>query len=197
MGNEIKIGKLPGMDGWRWASGGNHQERLQARYLGPVGSQEMRSSPTARSAPWLHLWRQRARLSPARGISGATHGARSRRRHPQRGEGRPVARQQGHARHPAGIGVGHVFALGRVFEARCSLSTPVNESAGNGLLRDGCTRVLAAATNRTTTTAGSLAASARTVYRGNRAHRLRPRRSGESARGQTARRTGCGGVECT
>ncbi len=39
MGNEIKIGKLAGMDGWRWASEGEIIETTACKpgYLGPVG----------------------------------------------------------------------------------------------------------------------------------------------------------------
>ena len=39
MGNEVKIGKLPGMDGWRWASDAEIVEATGCRpgYLGPVG----------------------------------------------------------------------------------------------------------------------------------------------------------------
>ena len=39
MGNEVKIGKLPGMDGWRWASDAEIIEATGCKpgYLGPVG----------------------------------------------------------------------------------------------------------------------------------------------------------------
>ena len=39
MGNEVKIGKLPGMDGWRWASDAEIVEAMGCKpgYLGPVG----------------------------------------------------------------------------------------------------------------------------------------------------------------
>jgi prolyl-tRNA synthetase len=39
MGNEVKIGKLPGMDGWRWASDAEIVEATGCKpgYLGPVG----------------------------------------------------------------------------------------------------------------------------------------------------------------
>ena len=104
MGNEVKIGKLPGLDGWRWATDAEIVAATGCRpgYLGPgrhPGGHAADRRPHGRRDGRLRLRRQRSRLPPARRqfrprLPRAGH----RRRHPQRGRGRPVARRQGHAR---------------------------------------------------------------------------------------------------
>ena len=105
MGNEVKIGKLPGMDGWRWATDAEIVAATGCKpgYLGPVGIPRGHAAdrrPLGRGDGRLRLRRQRAGLPPARRqLRPRLPRARRRRRPPQRRRRRPVARRQGHARH--------------------------------------------------------------------------------------------------
>ena len=52
MGNEVKIGKLPGMDGWRWATDAEIVSATGCKpgYIGPVGIP--RTCPSSSTARW-------------------------------------------------------------------------------------------------------------------------------------------------
>ena len=155
MGNEVKIGKLPGMEGWRWASDAEIVQATGCRpgYLGPV------SIP-----PDLRLIADRSVAVMADFVCGANEpdfhlrGVNLGRdtREPDLVadlrnvvEGDPSPDGQGTLRIVRGIEVGHVFALGHVYSEAMG-ATYLAADGQSRVLEMGCygigvTRVVAAA----------------------------------------------------
>ena len=145
MGNEIKIGKLPGMDGWRWATETEIVAATGCRpgYLGPVGIPAELPLIVDRAVAAMSDFvcgANEAGLPPSRReFRPRLPRAGQRRRPAQRGQGRPLARRQGHARHPARhrgrprvrAGQGLFAGAWRNFPG-CRRSIP---GTGNGVLR--------------------------------------------------------------
>jgi prolyl-tRNA synthetase len=155
MGNEVKIGKLPGMEGWRWASDAEIVQATGCRpgYLGPVGI-----------PPDLRLIADRSVAVMADFVCGANEpdfhlrGVNLGRdtREPDLVadlrnvvEGDPSPDGQGTLRIVRGIEVGHVFALGHVYSEAMG-ATYLAADGQSRVLEMGCygigvTRVVAAA----------------------------------------------------
>ncbi len=155
MGNEIKIGNLPGMDGWRWASEAEIVAATGCKpgYLGPVGI-----------APDLPLIVDRSVAVMADFVCGANEpdfhlrGVNFGRdcREPDLVAdirnvvaGDPSPDGQGTLDIVRGIEVGHVFALGHVYSEAMG-ATYLDASGQSKVLEMGCygigvTRVVAAA----------------------------------------------------
>ena len=103
MGNEIKIGKVAGLDGWRWATEAEIVAATGCRpgYLGPVGipaDMPLIVDRAGRRDERLRLRRERGGLPPARRQFRPRLPRAGRRcRYPQRRGRRPVAGRQGDA----------------------------------------------------------------------------------------------------
>ena len=106
MGNEVKIGKLPGLAGWRWASDAEivAATGLSTGFLGPVGLRAdvpLIVDRTVGGDGGLRLRRQRGGLPPGRRqLRARLPRAGPGRRPPQRRRRRSLARRQGAARDP-------------------------------------------------------------------------------------------------
>jgi prolyl-tRNA synthetase len=155
MGNEVKIGKLPGFDGWRWASDAEIVEATGCKpgYLGPVG--------IPASMP-LVADRQVAAMAdfvcganePDFHLAGVNFGRDAREpdlvadiRNVVAGDPSPDGK--GTLAILRGIEVGHVFALGSVY-SKAMGATYLDREGGSHAIEMGCygigvTRVVAAA----------------------------------------------------
>ncbi len=155
MGNEVKIGKLPGMDGWRWATEAEIVAATGCRpgYLGPVGIGQD-----------LPLIVDRAVVAMSDFVCGANEAD-----HHLRGvnfgrdcrepdvvadlrnvvKGDPSPDGKGKLDILRGVEVGHVFALGKVYSKALG-ATYLDAEGQSRVLEMGCygigvTRVVAAA----------------------------------------------------
>ena len=184
MGNEIKIGKLPGMDGWRWASDAEIIEATGCKpgYLGPVGIPKDMPLIADRAVAAMADFICGAN-EPDFHLRGVNFGRDAREpdlvadiRNVVNGDPSPDGK--GTLDILRGIEVGHVFALGRVYSegARRNLSRRrwSIEGAGNGLLRDRL-HPSGRGSHRAEPRRpwNHLAAAAGTVHRRHRADRLR------------------------
>ncbi len=155
MGNEIKIGKLAGMEGWRWASDAEIIAATGCKpgYLGPVG--------IPREMP-LYVDRSVAAMSdficganePDYHLRGVNFGRDCREpdvvadlRNVVRGDPSPDGR--GTLEIQRGVEVGHVFALGNLYSTALG-ATYLDTDGQSKVLEMGCygigvTRVVAAA----------------------------------------------------
>ncbi|MGE5668595.1 MAG: proline--tRNA ligase [Betaproteobacteria bacterium] len=155
MGNEVKIGKLPGIGAWRWASGAEIVEAVGCLpgYLGPVG--------IPADLP-LYVDRQVAAMSDF--VCGANEADYHLRgvnfgrdcREPDRVadlrnvvDGDPSPDGRGTLSIVRGIEVGHVFALGDVY-SKAMGATYLDTGGQSHVIQMGCygigvTRVVAAA----------------------------------------------------
>jgi prolyl-tRNA synthetase len=155
MGNEVKIGKLPGMDGWRWASEAEIIEATGCRpgYLGPVGIPKDMPLFADRSVAVMADFICGAN-EPDYHLRGVNFGRDCREpdvvadiRNVVRGDPSP----DGHGTLDIlrGIEVGHVFALGRLYSE--ALGATYLDADGQAKVLEmgcygiGCTRVVAAA----------------------------------------------------
>ena len=155
MGNEIKIGKLPGMDGWRWAS---DAEIIQATgckpgYLGPVGLPKDVPLVADRSVAVMADFVCGANEADFH-LRGVNFGRDAREpelvvdiRNVVKGDPSPDG--QGTLDIVRGIEVGHVFALGHVYSEAMG-ATYLAADGQSRVLEMGCygigvTRVVAAA----------------------------------------------------
>ena len=194
MGNEVKIGKLPGIDGWRWASDAEivAATGCQPGYLGPVGiprghAADRRSR--GRGDGRFRLRRQRAGLPPARRqLRPRLPRARPRRRPPQRRRRRPLARRPRHARDRARhrgrprVRAGHASTRRRMGATLPRRRRSSRRSIEMGCYGIGVTRVVAAAIEQNHDDARHhLAGADGAVRRRDRARRLRPQRGGARA----------------
>jgi prolyl-tRNA synthetase len=154
MGNEVKIGKLPGIDGWRWATDAEIVQATGCKpgYLGRWASpRTCRSSPTAASRPWRTSSAAPTRPTSTSGrqLSDAMRASRT---------SSPTSATWSRATFPDGQGtldivrgieVGHVFALGHVYSEAMG-ATYLAADGQSRVLEMGCygigvTRVVAAA----------------------------------------------------
>jgi prolyl-tRNA synthetase len=155
MGNEVKIGKLPGMDGWRWASEAEIIEATGCRpgYLGPVGIPKEMPLIADRSVGVMSDFICGAN-EPDYHLRGVNFGRDCREpdlvadiRNVVRGDPSPDGR--GTLDILRGIEVGHVFALGRLYSE--ALGATFLDAEGQSKVLEmgcygiGCTRVVAAA----------------------------------------------------
>jgi len=155
MGNEVKIGKLPGMDGWRWASEAEIIEATGCRpgYLGPVGIPKDMPLIADRSVAVMADFICGAN-EPDYHLRGVNFGRDCREpdvvadiRNVVKGDPSPDGR--GTLDILRGIEVGHVFALGRLYSE--ALGATYLDADGQGKVLEmgcygiGCTRVVAAA----------------------------------------------------
>ncbi len=145
MGNEVKIGKLPGMEGWRWASDAEIIEATGCKpgYLGPVGIPKDMPLIADRSVAVMADFVCGAN-EPDYHLRGVNFGRDCREpdivadiRNVARGDPSPDGK--GTLEILRGVEVGHVFALGSLYSqgagcnfSRCRWS---GEGHGNGLLR--------------------------------------------------------------
>jgi prolyl-tRNA synthetase len=155
MGNEVKIGKLPGMDGWRWA---NDAEIVAATgckpgYLGPVGIPAGLPLIVDRSVAVMSDFVCGAN-EPDFHLRGVNFGRDTREpdlvadiRNVVKGDPSPDGK--GTLDIVRGIEVGHVFALGHVYSEAMG-ATYLDAAGQSKVLEMGCygigvTRVVAAA----------------------------------------------------
>ena len=156
MGNEVKIGKLPGLGRWRWASDAEIVAATGCRpgYLGPVGipaDMPLIVDRTRRRDGRLRLRRQRGRLPPPRRQL-RPRLPRARRASPTSATSSPATRRPtatGTLEILRGIEVGHVFALGTVY-SKAMGATYLDADGQSQVIEMGCygigvTRVVAAA----------------------------------------------------
>ena len=155
MGNEIKIGKLAGMDGWRWAS---EKEIIEATackpgYLGPVGIPREMSLIVDRAVTVMSDFVCGANERDFH-LRGVNFGRDCREPDVVADirnvvEGDPSPDGKGTLRLVRGVEVGHVFALGHEYST--ALGATYLDTAGQSkVLEMGCygigvTRVVAAA----------------------------------------------------
>jgi len=155
MGNEIKIGKLPGMDGWRWASEAEIIEATGCRpgYLGPVGIAKDMPLIVDRSVAVMADFVCGAN-EPDYHLRGVNFGRDCREpdavadlRNVVKGDPSPDGK--GMLDILRGIEVGHVFALGHLYSE--ALGATYLDAEGQAKVMEmgcygiGCTRVVAAA----------------------------------------------------
>ena len=155
MGNEIKIGKLPGMDGWRWASEAEIIEATGCRpgYLGPVGIAKEMPLIVDRSVAVMADFICGAN-EPDCHLRGVNFGRDCREpdavadiRNVVKGDPSPDGK--GTLDILRGIEVGHVFALGHLYSE--ALGATYLDADGQAKVMEmgcygiGCTRVVAAA----------------------------------------------------
>ena len=155
MGNEVKIGKLPGMDGWRMASEAEIIEATGCRpgYLGPVGIPKEMPLIVDRSVAVMADFICGAN-EPDFHLRGVNFGRDCREpdlvadiRNVVKGDPSPDGR--GTLDILRGIEVGHVFALGHLYSE--ALGATYLDSGGQSRVLEmgcygiGCTRVVAAA----------------------------------------------------
>jgi prolyl-tRNA synthetase len=155
MGNEIKIGKLPGMEGWRWASEAEIIEATGCRpgYLGPVGIAKDMPLIVDRAVAVMADFVCGAN-EPDFHLRGVNFGRDCREpdavadlRNVVKGDPSPDGK--GTLDILRGIEVGHVFALGHLYSE--ALGATFLDAEGQakpmemGCYGIGCTRVVAAA----------------------------------------------------
>jgi len=155
MGNEVKIGKLPGMDGWRWASEAEIIEATGCKpgYLGPVGIPKDMPLIADRSVAVMADFVCGAN-EPDYHLRGVNFGRDCREpdviadiRNVVTGDPSPDGK--GTLEIVRGIEVGHVFALGRLYSQ--ALGATYLDADGQAKVLEmgcygiGCTRVVAAA----------------------------------------------------
>jgi prolyl-tRNA synthetase len=155
MGNEVKIGKLPGMDGWRWASEAEIIEATGCKpgYLGPVGIPKDMPLIADRSVGVMADFICGAN-EPDYHLRGVNFGRDCREpdvvadiRNVVTGDPSPDGK--GTLEIVRGIEVGHVFALGRLYSQ--ALGATYLDADGQAKVLEmgcygiGCTRVVAAA----------------------------------------------------
>jgi prolyl-tRNA synthetase len=155
MGNEIKISKLPGMDGWRWASEAEIIEATGCRpgYLGPVGIPKEMPLIVDRSVAAMADFICGAN-EPDYHLRGVNFGRDCREpdviadlRNVVKGDPSPDGK--GTLDILRGIEVGHVFALGHLYSQ--ALGATFLDAEGQAKVMEmgcygiGCTRVVAAA----------------------------------------------------
>jgi prolyl-tRNA synthetase len=155
MGNEIKIGKLAGMDGWRWASEAEIIETTGCRpgYLGPVGIPKDMPLIADLSVAAMADFICGANV-PDYHLRGVNFGRDCREpdlvadiRNVVKGDPSPDG--NGSLDILRGIEVGHVFALGSVYSQ--ALGATYLDAGGQSKVLEmgcygiGCTRVVAAA----------------------------------------------------
>jgi prolyl-tRNA synthetase len=155
MGNEVKIGKLPGMDGWRWASDAEIVSATGCKpgYLGPVGIPPDLPLIVDRSVAAMGDFVCGAN-EPDFHLRGVNFGRDTREpdvvadiRNVVKGDPSPDGR--GTLEIVRGIEVGHVFALGHVYSQAMG-ATYLDAAGQSKVLEMGCygigvTRVVAAA----------------------------------------------------
>ncbi len=155
MGNEIKIGKLPGMDGWRWASEAEIVAATGCRpgYLGPVGIPTDLPLIVDRTVAAMSDFVCGANEADFH-LRGVNFGRDCREpdavadlRNVVKGDPSPDGK--GTLDILRGIEVGHVFALGRVYSQALG-ATFLDADGQSRVLEMGCygigvTRVVAAA----------------------------------------------------
>jgi prolyl-tRNA synthetase len=155
MGNEIKISKLPGLDGWRWASEAEIIEATGCRpgYLGPVGIPKEMPLIVDRSVAAMADFICGAN-EPDYHLRGVNFGRDCREpdviadlRNVVKGDPSPDGK--GTLDILRGIEVGHVFALGHLYSQ--ALGATFLDAEGQAKVMEmgcygiGCTRVVAAA----------------------------------------------------
>ena len=155
MGNEVKIGKLPGMDGWRWASDAEIIEATGCKpgYLGPVGIPKDMPLIADRSVAVMADFVCGAN-EPDYHLRGVNFGRDCREpdvvadiRNVVRGDPSPDGK--GTLEILRGVEVGHVFALGSLYSK--ALGATFLDAEGQAKVMEmgcygiGCTRVVAAA----------------------------------------------------
>jgi len=155
MGNEIKIGKLPGLEGWRWAS---EAEIVAAAgctpgYLGPVGIPIDMPLVADREVAAMSDFVCGANEADYH-LRGVNFGRDCREPNVVAdirnvGEGDPSPDGKGVLTIVRGIEVGHVFALGDVYSTAMG-ATYLDAEGGSHVVQMGCygigvTRVVAAA----------------------------------------------------
>ena len=155
MGNEVKIGKLPSMDGWRWASEAEIIEATGCRpgYLGPVGIPKEMPLVADRTVAVMTDFICGANETDYH-LRGVTFGRDCREpdlvadiRNVVKGDPSPDG--QGTLDILRGIEVGHVFALGHLYSQ--ALGATYLDAEGQSKVLEmgcygiGCTRVVAAA----------------------------------------------------
>ena len=185
MGNEVKIGKLPGMDGWRWASDAEIVEATGCKpgYLGPVGIPREMPLIADRSVAAMGDFVCGANEADFH-LRGVNFGRDCREpdvvadiRNVVAGDPSPDGR--GTLAIVRGIEVGHVFALGNLYSTALG-ATYLAADGQSKVLEMGCygigvTRVVAAAIEQNHDDRGHhLAGADRPVRRRDRARRLRP-----------------------
>jgi prolyl-tRNA synthetase len=155
MGNEVKIGKLPGLDGWRWASDAEIVSATGCKpgYLGPVGIPANLPLIVDRSVAVMGDFVCGAN-EPDFHLRGVNFGRDTREpdlvadiRNVVKGDPSPDG--QGTLDIVRGIEVGHVFALGHVYSQAMG-ATYLDAAGQSKALEMGCygigvTRVVAAA----------------------------------------------------
>ncbi|HTQ01574.1 MAG TPA: proline--tRNA ligase [Casimicrobiaceae bacterium] len=155
MGNEVKIGKLPGMDGWRWASEAEIVAATGCKpgYLGPVGIPADLPLIVDRSVAAMGDFVCGAN-EPDFHLRGVNFGRDAREpdlvadvRNVVKGDPSPDGK--GTLDIVRGIEVGHVFALGHVYSEAMG-ATYLDAAGQSKVLEMGCygigvTRVVAAA----------------------------------------------------
>jgi prolyl-tRNA synthetase len=155
MGNEIKIGKLPGLDGWRFASEAEIIEATGCRpgYLGPVGIPKDMPLIADRAVAVMADFVCGAN-EPDHHLRGVNFGRDCREpdvvadiRNVVKGDPSPDGK--GTLDIVRGIEVGHVFALGHLYSE--ALGATFLDADGQAKVMEmgcygiGCTRVVAAA----------------------------------------------------
>ena len=155
MGNEVKIGKLPGMDGWRWASEAEIVAATGCKpgYLGPVGIPAGMPLVVDRAVAAMGDFVCGANV-PDFHLRGVNFGRDAREpdlvadiRNVVKGDPSPDG--NGTLDIVRGIEVGHVFALGHVYSEAMG-ATYLDAAGQSRVLEMGCygigvTRVVAAA----------------------------------------------------
>jgi prolyl-tRNA synthetase len=155
MGNEVKIGKLPGMDGWRWASDAEiiAATGCQPGYLGPVGIARDMPLIVDRAVAVMGDFVCGANERDFH-LRGVNFGRDCREpdlvadiRNVVKGDPSPDGR--GNLDIVRGVEVGHVFALGNVY-SKAMGATYLDAAGQSQVLEMGCygigvTRVAAAA----------------------------------------------------
>ena len=155
MGNEVKIGKLPGMDGWRWASDAEIVEATGCKpgYLGPVGIPREMPLIADRSVAAMSDFVCGANEADFH-LRGVNFGRDCREpdvvadiRNVVAGDPSPDGR--GTLAIVRGIEVGHVFALGSLYSQALGATYLAADGQSNALEMGcygiGVTRVVAAA----------------------------------------------------
>jgi prolyl-tRNA synthetase len=155
MGNEVKIGNLPGMDGWRWASDAEIVQATGCKpgYLGPVGMPKDMALIVDRTVAVMADFVCGANEADFH-LRGVNFGRDAREpdlvadiRNVVKGDPSPDG--QGTLDIVRGIEVGHVFALGHVYSEAMG-ATYLAADGQSRVLEMGCygigvTRVVAAA----------------------------------------------------
>jgi prolyl-tRNA synthetase len=155
MGNEVKIGRLPGFDGWRWASDAEIVEATGCRpgYLGPVGIPASMPLVVDRQVAAMADFVCGANEADFH-LAGVNFGRDTREpdlvadiRNVVAGDPSPDGK--GTLAILRGIEVGHVFALGSVYSTAMG-ATFLDKEGASHVIEMGCygigiTRVVAAA----------------------------------------------------